>query len=291
MKKARAQKKEKGIVAKKETKKALPVQEKQEDSVDLIKRTVAYGATNDELKIFIRQCQRTGLDPFSRQIYFMKRKVKDGDSWVEKMSVEVSIDGLRLIAERTGKYKGQTPPTWCGKDGVWKDVWTDDSPPFAARVGVWKAGFNEPIIAVAKLTSYAGRKYDGSFTSMWKKMPEVMLSKCAEALALRKAFPMQTSGLYTGDEMQQADVETVEVKKIEEKKPEYSEEEIRAFYQDCSKAMSSANSLLSLATIGKQYSGIEFSQSQKDDLSSQYTIRKKELEDLNRQTESMGVKK
>lgn len=167
------------------------------DQVAILARQIGDNLTHDEIHVFLHQCKRTRLDPFVRQIYGVKRE--------GKLTVQVSIDGMRLIAQRSGEYQGQTAPQWCGEDGVWVDVWLDDDmPPKAARVGIYRAGFREPVYGVARFNAYAQSKSNGELNRMWAKMGDVMIAKCAEALALRKAFPNELSGLYTTEEMDQA---------------------------------------------------------------------------------------
>lgn len=174
------------------------------DQVKLIKSQIMGGkGTDNELAFFLHICKETSLNPFTRQIYFVMRW--DSNQQKEVGQVQVSIDGLRTIAERSSEYRGQTKPEWCGDDGVWVDVWLKKIPPTAARVGIYRKDFIEAIYAVARYDAYAARKKDGTPTAMWAKMPDVMLSKCAESLALRKAFPQDLSGLYSGEEMEQAD--------------------------------------------------------------------------------------
>lgn len=160
------------------------------EQVSLIKSQIAKGANDAELALFLAQCQRTGLDPFSRQIYWISRGGRG--------STQVSIDGFRVIAERSGEMDGQEV-AWCAEDGVWRDVWLDTKAPVAARVLVYRKGCTKPFPGVALWAEYA------QSSPMWTKMKANQLAKCAEALALRKAFPHQLSGLYTPDEMAQAD--------------------------------------------------------------------------------------
>lgn len=173
-----------------------------EERVALIKRTICKGATDDELTMFVETAKRLQLDPFARQVFAVKRW--DRDAGREVMAIQVSIDGFRLVAERTGKYAGQLGPLWTADGKSWVEVWLGKGPPAAAKVAVLRSDFKEPLWAVATWEQYKQTKRDGSLTSMWSRMGALMLGKCAESLALRRAFPNELSGVYTQEELAQA---------------------------------------------------------------------------------------
>jgi len=199
-----------------------------DEQVAILKNQICKGASDGDLALFQEVCKRHGLDPFTRQIHAVMRKVKDGDRWVDHLTIQVGIDGLRVQAQRSGLYCGQTPPQWtdgsdcpackglcsldragetiicptCDGTGVrWRGVWVADENPAAARVGVYIDGQPRPVWGVAAFKRYAQRTRDGSLNSMWRTMGPEMAAKCAEALALRKACPNDCSGLYIREEM------------------------------------------------------------------------------------------
>lgn len=159
-------------------------------------------AKREDLAIFFHVAKRTGLDPFARQIYMIERYTKDG----KKQTIQTGIDGFRLVAQRTAERTGQPlsyeDTLWCGEDGEWRDVWLSATPPAAAKVTVLRGGNRFPSVAL--MSEYAQTKRDGTPTQMWATKGALMLAKCAEAGALRKAFPQDLSGIYTADEMSNA---------------------------------------------------------------------------------------
>ena len=175
-----------------------------QDEIDLISRTMMQGASHDDVLLFIATCERTGLDPFTRQIMPSSRNTKKGEKWVTVWTWIVTIDGLRKIAVDSGDYEGQDGPFWCGQDGAWKEIWTDDKPCFAAKVLVHRKGFRSGLSGIAKYDSYVQKTKEGKPNQVWQNLGDHMTAKCAEALALRRAYPNEMAGLYTGDEMGQA---------------------------------------------------------------------------------------
>lgn len=171
--------------------------------IQLMKDTVAKGTSNQEFALFLYTAKEMGLNPLLKQVYAVMRWDKDLGRNV--MTIQTGVDGFRSMAEATGEYDGQTAPMWCGEDGVWKDVWLSSKAPAACKVGVYRKGFREPIYGIARYESYKQTKKDGSLTQFWSKMPDLMLSKVAESLALRKAFPWKLGNTYTDVEMEQAD--------------------------------------------------------------------------------------
>lgn len=180
--------------------------------LDLIKQTVAHGTSDLEFDLFVEVCHLTGLNPFAHQIYAIMRnaseKGPDG-KWhtVKRMTIQTGIDGYLAIASRTGAFAGM--------DDVAFDTEEGDHPTWA-RVTVYRLvqGQRMPFTATARWREYVQLKdeYEGGQktgkktpTDMWQRMPWTMLGKCVRALALRLAFPAELSGVYTADEMMQAD--------------------------------------------------------------------------------------
>ena len=165
------------------------------EQIELVKSTVAKGATDEELKLFLYVCKIRGLDPLARQIHAIKRY--SGDEL--QLTIQTGIDGYRVIAERTGSYAGNDDPVF-GPEV--QEPW--GKRPEWATATIWKmvGGQRYAFAATARWAEYFPSHEKSQF--FWKKMPYGQLAKCAEALALRKAFPNDLSGVYTDEEMQQA---------------------------------------------------------------------------------------
>lgn len=162
-----------------------------DEQIQTIKNMFCKGLSDDEFKVYLYTCQRTGLDPFAKQIYAVKR----GNA----MTIQTGIDGYRLVADRSGKYAPGQEPTYV-YDAQGKLLSATAYIKKLTKDGTWHI-----VPATAHFEEYV-QVFNGKPAGLWLKMPRTMLAKCAEALAIRKAFPAELSGVYTKEEMDQAEV-------------------------------------------------------------------------------------
>lgn len=194
-------------------------------------------ATPDDLRVYFHQIRRTGLDPFLKQIYLIMRMTYNPETKQKepKFTIQTGIDGFRLVARRAADLAHETleheDPLWCGPDGEWRDVWLDPvTPPVACKYVVLRNGKRFP--AVALFHEYCPTKdvyspdvkdpETGAVTKgrptgekapsgQWGDRPAHMIAKCAEALAERKAFPQDLSGIFLVEELERDHAAPAEV--------------------------------------------------------------------------------
>lgn len=195
-------------------------------------------ASDGEIELFFHVCHKSGLDPFNREVYMIGRNTEvaqwepvdaaqpDGPKrkvvrWVTKYTIQTAINGFRKRAREIADGKGikytQDEPLWCGEDGEWKTVWTEKTPPVAAKFTVYRDG--EPYVFVAHSDEYVQTvKVDSNYVpnSMWKKMPRNQIRKCAEAGAIQAAFPDELGGLLLEDAVQDEPVVIDETGAVQE---------------------------------------------------------------------------
>lgn len=171
---------------------------------------VAADCSNAVLAGYLHLCQKRGLDPFLKQVYLVGRNQKQRDgSYATVYTPQTGIDGFRVLAQRAARRAGieyeYEDTVWFAADGSKHEVWLGDPPPAAAKVVVLKNG--KRFGGVALYSAYVDTDRDGAPKNRWKADPAGMTAKCAEAQALRKAFPEDLGDLYTDDEMAHLDNE------------------------------------------------------------------------------------
>ncbi len=160
------------------------------DQLKMIRDTYLNGATEPEAAVLLELARLRRLNPITGQIHFVKRwnQQRRTETW----AAQVGIDGFRSMAEETGQYDGQDEPEYeYDAKGAMK----------TCRVRVYRKDIGRPFVGRADFSEYVQNKKDGGPNHMWATKPHIMLAKCAEALAMRKAFPQQLSGLYAPEEM------------------------------------------------------------------------------------------
>jgi phage recombination protein Bet len=196
------------------------------DQIAILRQLGVEDATDGDLNLFFHVCRTTGLDPFRKQIYMIGRNTKvtewvdNGEGsrrkverYVTKYTIQTGIDGYRRNGREAAKMLGDElafdGPYWCGENGQWTDVWVSKDAPLAAKYTIFRNG--EPFTGIAHFDEFvqtnvtyegsgqARRKVGEEPNSMWAKMPRNQIAKCAEALAWRRAYPDDFSGLILED--------------------------------------------------------------------------------------------
>lgn len=149
------------------------------ETIETIRQTVAVNATPAELAMFLEFCKSTGLNPFKKEIWFIKPQSG-------RLQMMTGINGFYTIANKHPQYDGMEEPTYE----------TDDKGQLlSVTVKVWRKDRRFPSVGCAHMAEYK------QGTPIWREKPRTMLLKVAESIALRKAFPQELNGLYTAEEM------------------------------------------------------------------------------------------
>ena len=191
-----------------------------------MKNQYAKEASPEQFELWIAECRNRGLVPV-KDVVLQIRATKEWNpdtrqkEFTKKAVHITTIQALRKLAERTGKYAGQLPSIWIYLDGSGNRVESDiplpesngsvkPRVPWAAKASVVRKGFDQPVVVPARFEAYAqyfSADNTKQLNSTWANRGPEQLEKCAEALALRKAFPEELGGLYLQEEF--TDEETV----------------------------------------------------------------------------------
>lgn len=156
----------------------------------LIRQHFAPDASPADFNLFLSICDGLDLDPRLGQAYAISRR--DGRSGQVLTRIQLGVRGMRVLAQRTGRYGGTSLPQWCGPDGQWTEVWLDDKPPAACKIAVYQQGVEQPTWGLALYKEFVQTRRDASGkvvpTGKWADMPANQLAVAAERQALNKAF-------------------------------------------------------------------------------------------------------
>lgn len=159
----------------------------------MIRDTFLSGASPQDAEVMLEIARIRGLSPITKQIHFVKRMKWNADLqrkeavWIP----QVGIDGFRSLSERTGLYDGQDEPEF---------EYDSKGKILLCKVRVYRKDISRAFVGVAHFSEYVQTKADGQPNETWASKPHVMLAKCAEAMAHRKAFPETNGDLYAPEE-------------------------------------------------------------------------------------------
>lgn len=207
--------------------------------INILRNSLYPGAQTDSIKMVLGYCQASGLDPMQKPVHIVP--IWDNKSNCMRDVVMPGIGLYRTQMSRTGECAGVTEPefgpdkeetlggvsitypTWCKV--IVKRVLPSGQIAEYAATERWKENY----------AMKGGKEKSVAPNAMWTKRPYAQLAKCAEAQALRKAFP-ELGAAPTADEMEGKEfdnVQTVEatvVKEVRQELPILDKEEVITRY-------------------------------------------------------------
>jgi hypothetical protein len=161
-----------------------PLRQEDREYLEFLKRTYAEKASDQEFAHFVDTARSIGLSPQAKQIYAVSRYSERNKRY--EMTLQIGIDGYRVLAARSGQIEAIGEALWCGPDGQWTDIWLAKTPPVAAKIPVWRRGAAHPTWGKAHYEEYVQRDKNGNLQGQWRTMPANQLAIAAERAALRR---------------------------------------------------------------------------------------------------------
>ena len=154
-------------------------------TVAVLKQTVAVGATDSEFAMFAEFCKSTHLNPFKKEIWFIKVN--------GRVQMMTGINGYWSIANSHPLFDG-AETGMISRQGEWvKTIGNDDF--IGAWCRVYRKDRRVAMEGEALLKDYRKK------SPLWDNSPRIMIKKVAQSIALRQAFSQELNGLYTEEEM------------------------------------------------------------------------------------------
>jgi phage recombination protein Bet len=210
------------------TKANLPaLQMPENELIDVLRNSLYPGAKPESIKLVLGYCRARGLDPMKKPVHVVPMYNREAGGVIDV--VMPGVNSYRTDAARTGEYVGKSEPEY-GPDTTKSLGGVETTFPLWCKIVVKRLIHGKECEFVAKeywLENYATKKRDTQAPNdMWFRRPYGQLAKCAEAQALRMAFPEETGGTNTNDEMEgktfagttiDSDAPPVEVKPVARK--------------------------------------------------------------------------
>jgi phage recombination protein Bet len=180
-----------------------------------LKNSLYTGARDESIKMVLDYCKAAKLDPMQKPVHIVPMSVRNAvtGKYEYKDVVMPGVGLYRIQAARSNQYAGVSEPEF-GEDVTCNLGGVEITYPKWCRVTVKKLVNNTIVEFTAKeywLENYASKKDERTPNTMWQKRPYGQLAKCAEAQALRKAFPEIISQHPTAEEMEGKDINDLEI--------------------------------------------------------------------------------